>query len=61
MYYKLENIISEEHRHQFLDVYNSLKSELAHQDYNLFDVDKRHPGKEDQRLESFKAIDQSES
>ena len=47
MYYKLENIISEEHRHQLLDVYNSLPSELAHQDYNLFDVDKRHPGKED--------------
>ena len=58
MYYKLENIISEEHRHQLLDVYNSLPSELAHQDYNLFDVDKRHPGKEDSRLDCFKVIDQ---
>ena len=58
MYYKLENIINEEQRHQLLDVYNSLKSELAHQDYNLFDVDKRHPSKEQAQLDCFKAIDQ---
>ena len=57
MYYKLENIISEEHRHQLIDVYNSLPTTLAHQDYNLFDVDKRAPTKEQVELDCFKAID----
>jgi len=57
MYYKLENIISEEHRQQLLTVYNSLRPELAHQDYNLFDVDKRHPTREQAQLDCFKVID----
>ena len=57
MYYKLENIISEEHRQQLIDVYNSLPITLAHQDYNLFDVDKRAPTAEQAKLDCFKAID----
>ena len=58
MYYKLENIITNEERHQLLDVYHGLDPELAHQDYNLFDVDKRHPSKQHSRLDCFKKIDQ---
>lgn len=58
MYYKLENIITNEERHQLLDVYHSLDPELAHQDYNLFDVDKRHPSNQHTRLDCFKKIDQ---
>ena len=57
MYYKLENIITREDRHQLIDVYRSLKPELAHQDYNLFDVDKRHPSKEHIQRDCFKKID----
>lgn len=56
--YKVENIINEDNRKQLISVYNSLRSELAHQDYNLFDVDKRHPTKEQVELDCFKAIDQ---
>ena len=56
MYYKLENIISEEHRHQLIDVYNSLPTALAHQDYNLFDVDKRAVTAEQLNLDCFKVI-----
>ena len=58
MYYKVENIISDTHRKQLIDVYNSLPSELAHQDYNLFDVDKRHPEKSQVEMECFGLIDQ---
>ena len=56
MYYKLENIISEEHRHQLIDVYNSLPTALAHQDYNLFDVDKRSVTAEQLDSDCFKVI-----
>ena len=58
MYYKLENIITNEDRHQLLDVYRALEPELAHQDYNLFDVDKRHPTKHQSRLDCFKKLDE---
>ena len=57
MYYKLERIISEENRHQLINVYNSLPVTLAHQDYNLFDVDKRSPTREQVELNCFKVID----
>lgn len=55
--YKVENIITDEQRHQLLDVYHSLDPELAHQDYNLFDVDKRHPSKEQAQMDCFSALD----
>ena len=57
MYYKLERIVSEEQRHQLINVYNSLPATLAHQDYNLFDVDKRSPTGEQVELNCFKVID----
>ena len=58
MDYKIENIITTEQRHKLLDVYHSLKPELAHQDYNLFDVDKRHPSKEQSELDCFAPLDE---
>ena len=58
MYYKVENIITTEQRHKLLDVYRSIKPELAHQDYNLFDVDKRHPSKEQVEMDCFSALDE---
>ena len=57
MYYKVENIITPNQRHKLLDVYRSLDPELAHQDYNLFDVDKRHPSKEQAQMDCFSALD----
>ena len=57
MYYKVENIITPNQRHQLIDVYRSLDPELAHQDYNLFDVDKRHPSKEQAQMDCFSALD----
>ena len=56
--YKVENIITDEQRHQLLDVYHSLDPELAHQDYNLFDVDKRHPSKEQGELDCFAPLNE---
>ena len=57
MYYKVENIITPNQRHQLLDVYRSLETNPAHQDYNLFDVDKRHPSKEQVQMDCFSALD----
>ena len=57
MYYKVENIITPNQRHKLIDVYRSLDPELAHQDYNLFDVDKRHPSKEQAQMDCFSALD----
>ena len=56
--YKVENIITDEQRHQLLDVYHSLDPELAHQDYNLFDVDKRHPSQEQTQMDCFSTLDE---
>lgn len=41
MEYKVENIISEEDRVELIKLYNSIPSNKASQDYNLFTVDKR--------------------
>lgn len=40
--YSVASILTEEEADKLLQVYRSLPSTLAHQDYNLFDVDKRH-------------------
>lgn len=40
-YYKIENIINNDDRHKLIDLYNSMPSSLARQDYNLNLVDKR--------------------
>lgn len=39
--YQIERIISEQERVELLDYFHTLPPQLAHQDYNLFDVDKR--------------------
>jgi len=41
MEYKVENIISNDERAELIQLYNSLPSRVAHQDYNLFNMDKR--------------------
>ena len=41
MDYKVEKIINEDDRHSLIDLYNSIPSKVAHQDYNLYKVDKR--------------------
>ena len=41
MDYKVENIISNDERAELIHLYNSLPSRVAHQDYNLFNMDKR--------------------
>lgn len=40
--YSVASILTQEEADKLLQVYRSLPSTLAHQDYNLFDVDKRH-------------------
>ena len=40
--YTLEKILTLADIDQLINVYKQMKPELAHQDYNLFDVDKRH-------------------
>ena len=57
MDYKIEKLITTEQRHQLLDVFNSKEAKLAHQDYNLFDVDKRHPTSEQSKMDCFKPFD----
>tara|TARA_B100000575_G_C23094474_1_gene631151 strand:- start:1068 stop:1598 length:531 start_codon:yes stop_codon:yes gene_type:complete len=41
MNYKVDQIITNEDRHNLIDLYNSLDSNIAHQDYNLYNIDKR--------------------
>ena len=41
MDYKVDQIINESDRHELIDLYNSTPSRVAHQDYNLYKVDKR--------------------
>lgn len=57
MYYKVDKILSKQHVDQLIRVFHSLPAELAHQDYNLFDVDKRHPTKEQTYSNGFEVID----
>lgn len=42
MDYKVDQIINEDDRHGLIDLYNSIPSRVAHQDYNLYKVDKRN-------------------
>ena len=42
MYYNVEKIITNEDRHELIDCYNSLPSNVAHTDYNLYNIDKRY-------------------
>ena len=39
MDYKVDQIINEDDRHSLIDLYNSIPSKIAHQDYNLYKVD----------------------
>lgn len=40
--YQVEKIFTDEETANLLSLFHSLEESLAHQDYNLFDVDKRH-------------------
>ena len=55
--YKVDKILSKQHIDKLIRVYHSLPAKLAHQDYNLFDVDKRHPTKEQTYSNGFEVID----
>lgn len=57
MDYRIENIISEEDRKELIALYNNLPSSEAHQDYNLFDVDKRHIGGSKRNMPAFEKLD----
>ena len=41
-FYKKASIITARERHELLDTYNKLEGKYAFQDYNLFDVTKKH-------------------
>jgi predicted 2-oxoglutarate/Fe(II)-dependent dioxygenase YbiX len=41
MHYEVSKIITDDQRHALIDLYNSMPSSIAHQDYNLHTVDKR--------------------
>ena len=55
MYYKVANILTPNQLSELVSLYNSMPSNPAHQDYNLFDVDKRHPSSKQQ--EGISAFD----
>lgn len=57
MDYKIENIINEDDRKELIATYNSLPSGKAHQDYNLFDVDKRPIGGTKREIPAFEKLD----
>jgi len=58
MSYKVENILTPNQISELVSLYNSLPSNPAHQDYNLFDVDKRQPRSEDREgVNAFSALD----
>lgn len=57
MDYKLEQIIDNDDRHSLIDLYNSIPSSVAHQDYNLYKVDKRVLRQGDQ-ISAIKKIEQ---
>ena len=41
MNYKVDQVITNEDRHNLIDLYNSIDPNIAHQDYNLYNIDKR--------------------
>lgn len=57
MDYKLEQIIDNDDRHSLIDLYNSIPSSVAHQDYNLYKVDKR-PLRSSDQISAIKKIEQ---
>ena len=57
MDYKLEQIINNDDRHSLIDLYNSIPSSVAHQDYNLYKVDKR-PLRSSDQISAIKKIEQ---
>jgi len=57
MEYKVENIISEHDRVELIQLYNSIPSTKAAQDYNLFTVDKRRLSNEQCSYDSLKKLD----
>ena len=57
MDYKLEQIIDNDDRHSLIDLYNSIPSSVAHQDYNLYKVDKR-PLRSGDQISAIKKIEQ---
>jgi len=57
MAYTVENLISNDERAELIKLYNSRQSNIAHQDYNLFNMDKRLiPSNYWNELDSFKKI-----
>lgn len=58
MEYKVENIISEDDRVELIKLYNSIPTNKASQDYNLFKVDKRRISKEQLQDKTFSKLDQ---
>lgn len=58
MEYKVENLLDENDIQELIKLYNSLPSSLAHQDYNLFNVDKRPIGSlERGKVKAFEKLD----
>ncbi len=58
MEYKVENIISEDDRVELIKLYNSIPSNKASQDYNLFTVDKRRLKNDQLNDKVFSKLDQ---
>ena len=56
MSYKVENLLTPNQVSELIELYNSLESNPAHQDYNLFDVDKRHIYSSMRKLTAFDAL-----
>lgn len=46
--FRIEKIFTDEEIAEIVLLFHATQAELAHQDYNLFDVDKRHPPKTSQ-------------
>ena len=57
MSYKVENLLTPNQVSDLVELYNSLKTNPAHQDYNLFDVDKRQIHSTHRRPNALDAID----
>ena len=58
MEYKVENIISEDDRVELIKLYNSIPTNKASQDYNLFTVDKRLIRNDDLKHKALKKLDE---
>ena len=46
--FRIERVFTDEEIAEIILLFHATEAELAHQDYNLFDVDKRHPRKTSQ-------------